>query len=329
MIEGLIWVFTAKCNLACKHCYVRTRFSSLPELELDEKLKLIEEAGELGVRYVGFSGGEPLIHPHFSAMIRRCWEAGVSAGVVTNCTVVKEVTAKLLARYEVWVTVSVDGSEQRTHEALRGPRTWEGVMRGIAELKKAGVEFATIMAVSPLNYEEADRYVELSSELGAEEACLIPIMRSGEAAKAGLAVEWREYAQAVRLAAEKAEELGFELSLWCTPFAPALTRSPYVRYWSCRQASVMDLDPSGRVLLCDVLDFVLTSVEGRGLRDVVRDYEIHPLVKAVTDPDLPQPCKDCPFSESCRGGCFARALMERGSLSEPDPLCPIAAREFS
>jgi len=330
MIESLIWVFTAKCNLECKHCYVRTRFSRVPELGLDEKLRLIEEASELGVEYIGFSGGEPLIHPHFPAMIKRCGELGVSAGTVTNGTAVTEAIARLLARHEVWVTVSVDGGGRRAHEALRGLGTWERVMRGIALLREAGVEFSTIMAVSSLNYREAGKYVELASKLGAEAACLIPVMKVGAASSAGLAVSWREYAQAVELAMEKAEELGLRLSLWCTPFAPALTRSPYVSYWSCRQAEVMDLDPGGRVLLCDVLDFVLTSVKGRCLREVVAEYEAHPLVRTVTNPTpLPQPCKSCPFSESCRGGCFARAFIERGTLNGPDPLCPLAAREFS
>ena len=326
MVEGLIWIFTAKCNLSCRHCYVQPRFSKIPELELNEKLRVIEEAGELGIDYIGFSGGEPLVHPHFPLLLERCHDLGMVNSIVTNGIALSYERARMLARYDVYVNVSVDGPDARTHELLRGPGTWSRLMKGIGALREAGVDFSMVMAVCRYNYLRSGDYVELAERLGAVRVSLIPVMRSGMAANSDLLVDSREYAEAVRQAVARAEELGMRLSLWCTPFAPLLTNSPYVGYWSCRQSSIADLDPGGRILLCDVLDFVVARVGRGGLREALIEYETHPLIRKVSEPQaLPRPCRSCPVANLCMGGCFARAFLERGTLEAADPLCPRAA----
>jgi radical SAM protein with 4Fe4S-binding SPASM domain len=39
---------------------------------------------------------------------------------------------------------------------------------------------------------------------------------------------------------------------------------------------------------------------------------------------LPRKCEGCEHAETCHGGCPATRLVVRGSLSERDPLCPLA-----
>jgi len=41
------------------------------------------------------------------------------------------------------------------------------------------------------------------------------------------------------------------------------------------------------------------------------------------DPVLAEPCVSCDNYDFCQGGCFSRAYIEKGSIEEPDPLCPI------
>ena len=326
MISGLIWIFTARCNLACKHCYVVPRMSSVRELPLHEKLELIDQAHELGIEYIGFSGGEPLIHPHFFKLVERCYEYGVETSVVTNGIALSEEVARRLARLEVYVNVSLDGPDRESHEGLRGPGTWERVLEGIEALKTAGAEFSTVLAIYPGNYSKAGDYVRFVRELGLDRASMIPVMNAGRSRDSGLAIGAKEYLKAIELATSAAEECGLHLSLWCTPFAPLVAGTSRISCWSCRLSDVADLDPGGRLLLCDVIDVVISSVEGKGLRTALEEFERHPLVLEISDPPvLPRECEECPIAWYCRGGCYARALLERRSLRGADPLCPRVA----
>ncbi len=321
MIDGIIWIFTSRCNMACPHCYISPRLTALTEMKLEDKLRLIREAGELGIDFIGLSGGEPLIHPHFEAMLKEIAEYDIRTSLVTNGTVVSDSVARLLSECETQVYVSVDGPPS-VHETLRGPGSWEKMSRGVKKLLDYGVSIATVMAVTRNNYTQTSEYVEEALNLGADYVALIPTMPAGRALSSGLFVGRKEYLKAVSDAVEKCGELGVDLVLWCTPFAPLIAKKLYVHYSTCRPSDIIDIDPGGRLLLCDVLDIVVGSV-AEGLERAAELYEKHPLVRLVTNPpELPEICRECPLVGSCRGGCYARSLLLRGSLNAGDPLCP-------
>ncbi len=324
LVDSVIWIITGACNLNCKHCYAY-KWRGKPELSLEEKLRLVNEFAECNIEYVNISGGEPLIHPHTRIVLDRLADNGIETSIVTNGTLVTRDWSRFLARRGVFVFVSLDGP-RHVHDMQRGEGTFDRVVRGVELLREEGVRFATIMAVSRINWRYAREFVDMSIQLGALKPILIPVMPFGKALENKIYVTAREYWYAVISAAERARELGAKLQLWCTPFAyssipPELHNVVEVSF--CRTAPVIDIDPQGDVLLCDVLDIKLGSVIGRKFREVVENVEQHPLVKKIfMPPSLPEECS-CPYSRLCRGGCFARALFQYGDLNAGDPLCPL------
>ena len=318
----VVWIMTAACNLSCRHCYT-WRFRGLRELSLEEKLRLARELAELGVEHVNITGGEPTIHPHFPEVFRELVDRGVGVSLSTNATVLRRGVLEMLSKAGSYVYVSLDGPRE-VHEWLRGHGTFDRVMQGVRELRSWGIPFTVVMAVSRVNYRYPGRVMEIASSVGAEEMAMIPVMPVGRARETGVYVEPGQYLEAIRIAEAKAEELGYPLSLWCTPFAPLVTRSRYVRHSFCRSLDIADIDPSGRLLLCDVTDVVVASVRDAGsFAEAWRRYVSSPVVNSVVSPSrLPEACETCPLRNACRGGCFARALALRGGLNAGDPLCP-------
>ncbi len=307
----------------CLHCYAY-RFRGLKELATDEALRIVEEAGETGVTHIGFSGGEVLTRKDFFKLVEKAREYDVEITVVLSGLLVNEYIAEKLAKNEVYVYLSFDGSERRIHEALRGPGSWKHPIRAARLFLEKGVWFSTVMAVCKLNFRNAGNYVRFASNIGADCACLIPVMPSGRASK-DLVLNPVEVVRVLKEVEYVAEELGYHASLWCTPFAGVLISSPYVHHSNCRTWHNIDLDPAGNALLCDVLDIKITSVAGRKLEEAVKEYEEHPLVRKVSQPVRQEPCSSCPLRNRCMGGCYARAWLIEGSLEKPDPLCPRVA----
>ncbi len=293
---------------------------------MKEKLSLIDEAHELGVRHISLTGGEVLVLEELELILRKIRECDMSVSMVTNGILLDRKRAKLLDHYEVYPIVSLDGAKRETHELIRGVGTWERVLNALKILKTEGIGFSTIMAINKLNYKEAGKYVELASSEGAITANLIPTMPSGRADER-IVPRANEIVSVIKSVSEIAASLKYHVNLWCTPFSPLVSRSPYVRGWGCRTLSVVDIDPSGRILLCDVLDFVLGDIRKGGLLRALEEYQSSPLLNAVVNPELKSPCITCPLRNLCRGGCFARAYLILKDLKAPDPLCPRVATQ--
>ena len=60
-MDTLALVLTLKCPLSCAHCIVDSSPSRTEALDTDFALRLIQDAARLGVRTVGFTGGEPFV----------------------------------------------------------------------------------------------------------------------------------------------------------------------------------------------------------------------------------------------------------------------------
>lgn len=308
------------CNLHCIHCYA-SRFLEADELTLEEKLRLIRELAEYGVSYVGLTGGEPLLNRDLEPCLRELHDYGIEYSVNTNATLMSEEKIKLLEEYDAYLFVSVDGAHKETHEKIRGAGAWEKLMRGLKLIRRRDLPFSTIMAVSSLNYMEAEDYVELAENLGAEAACMIPTMPAGRA-RSEITPRVNELVQALKLAEHAAKRHGYWISVWCYVPAKLIIDPSFVSTWAdCRRGKVVDIDPAGNLLLCDVLDLKLSNVK-KGFRAAFREYLEAKEVREVMIPRLREPCSSCELKGICMGGCYARSYLVYGVFDGPDPYCP-------
>lgn len=119
------------------------------------------------------------------------------------------------------------------------------------------------MTITSVNAHEAGAYVRLAKKLGASLAAMIPMIPS-RGSDPLLIPSRSQVLKAIGDAEDAAEKLKFLASLWCSPFATSLVRSKYVSVGECPPDS-MDIEPGGKVLLCDTLDFVVADTRKDGL----------------------------------------------------------------
>ena len=65
------WQVTNECNLACLHCIEESGPGKAFRDELDEGqiFNILEQFMDHQIPYLSFSGGEPMVHPHFFKMV--------------------------------------------------------------------------------------------------------------------------------------------------------------------------------------------------------------------------------------------------------------------
>ncbi len=326
-MEWLIWIITGRCNLRCIHCYASI-YEGETELPLKTVLSVLEEAAELGVRHVSFTGGEPLLRRDMLEILEMAKDMGFSVNVFTNSVPVDQETAARLARLEVGVNTSLDGPNAEVHERLRGPGSWARAVEGIRRLVDAGINVHVNITISNLNYLHIGDTVRKAYEMGASSVSVIPAMPAGRALENRVYAKRSHVEEALRQVERTVEESGVEVGVWCVPFCRSLIRSSLV-YCSgtCRRWRVVDLSPSGRLLLCDVLGVGGGNAATQGFRKAYLNLLAHPLYReAVADTRPVEHCISCRLWSRCLGGCYARSLRLKGTPHGPDPLCIIGSQ---
>ena len=83
-----------RCNLACTYCNEFDKTSD--PVPLEAMNRRIDRLAELGTAMIGFSGGEPLLHPNLDEMIARVRERGIVVFILTNGYLLTESRIKRL-----------------------------------------------------------------------------------------------------------------------------------------------------------------------------------------------------------------------------------------
>ena len=139
-----LWINTGTlCNLACRSCYIESSPTNdaLVYLSLAEVETFLAEAGALGTREIGFTGGEPFMNRDIVAMIAAALARGFEVLVLTNAMrPMRRFEADLLAlpRDRLTFRVSLDHYSAAAHEAERGAGTWDKALDGLRWLKANG-----------------------------------------------------------------------------------------------------------------------------------------------------------------------------------------------
>jgi MoaA/NifB/PqqE/SkfB family radical SAM enzyme len=121
------WFVTYRCNLSCEFCSVHNRTAT--ELAAGEIISMLERFHKIGLRRVGFSGGEALLREDIGELVTGAKKIGVFSSVFTNGRLLAE-KADSISDTNL-VMVSVDGSEQ-VHDRSRGQGATKRTVEGIA-----------------------------------------------------------------------------------------------------------------------------------------------------------------------------------------------------
>ncbi len=321
--DVIIAIVTSACNLKCGYCYVR-RFGAC-SWDVNNGMKVIDEAADIGVAHINFTGGEPLMlwDSLTKPLMKRAVSKGIGVSVVTNGHFMTESIAKELKLLGAYVYISLDTVDPLKFSKLRRGGDLSRVLRALEILRSVGVEFTVVFTVSTLNYTDFPKVAEVAAKYGAVSVAAIPVMPS-RGVDRSLVPSPEHVKRVVSDGLRLRKEGVIDVEFWCMPFIQVFTGVPFI-YW-CRTNSVIDIGPDGSVLLCDIIDVKLGNAFREGLKSVIDRYVTSEIAKEITSPSkLPQPCATCRYAKTCMGGCYARAYLEYGNFNGGDPLCPIVA----
>ncbi len=165
---------TGDCPQNCAYCYNRGR--SGVTMDTRTILELVRELKEMGVFWIGLTGGEPLLNRDLPAIVRAIGEDCCAKLFTTGHGLTEELAGELKKAGLYYVTVSLDHMDEKTHDRIRGYRgAFRTALRAIETLRKLGdmhVSVSTVLSGNMLETGNVEEFLAFLRRLDVDEAWL-------------------------------------------------------------------------------------------------------------------------------------------------------------
>ena len=159
----LQWHLTQSCDLHCRHCYDRSARATVPlsdALRVLDDLRAFCQARRVS-GHVSLSGGNPLLHPHFTEIYRAAASHGFGLVILGNPAPRERIEELIAIRRPGFYQVSLEGLPEH-NDWVRGPGHFERTVAFLGILKELGV--STMMMLT-LTADNIDQVIPLTERL--------------------------------------------------------------------------------------------------------------------------------------------------------------------
>ena len=278
-LETISLELTHACNLDCMHCVDYPHQKRANELSWQELKNLIPQMKEMGIGYVCFTSGEPLLSPHFLNYSELLRQMGFKLGVITNGTLFTDsiINRMHTIGFEI-VGISIDGPEA-IHDTLRQkPGIFQKAVAAIIKLKEKRMRVSISTCINSLTINYVNHLKNILVDLNIDEWQLICMVKQDKVRfkeiKCGEAT-WKKMDQLILNIRDKCN---YPFNLRVMNCLGVLKKS--MKYSGMSQQCVagktlFSISSDGKVLGCltQPEDYVIGNLREKTLKEIWIDFQ--------------------------------------------------------
>ncbi len=335
-----IWNFTNRCNLNCLHCYSKSSPYGEDTLSTRKIFEIIDQLKEGGVKFIIFSGGEPLIRKDIFKIASYCKEKGIFTYLSSNGLYITPNNAKEIVESFGYIGISIDGDE-KTHNYFRGLEgAYKRSLKSIEYIHQAGGKVGLRFTITKATKESLPHIFELAKKEGVDKLYISHLVYSGRGLdnlKMDLTKEERK--EAVEYIISQAFEnrnldivtgnmemdaIAFleEFGKRYPTFKEKLLQR--LKKWGGNSAGrrLVNIDSEGNVKPDPFFPITLGNLFENSFKKIWENPNNPTLQKLREFPrKLKGKCEGCKWIDICNGGSRPRAWAIYGDLWAEDPSC--------
>ncbi len=159
-----VWEITFACNMRCKHCGSSCTTKKPNELTEEEALNVCDQIGEMGLKHITISGGEPLMSDYWYKIAKRLKENNITPNMITNGWLLTKEQIELAKESGISnIAISLDGTKD-THDFMRREGSFDRISKAFDLLKECGMPASSITTVNNRNLKELPAIYEFLKE---------------------------------------------------------------------------------------------------------------------------------------------------------------------
>jgi PqqA peptide cyclase len=323
---GLLAELTHRCPLHCPYCSNPLELDRRSlELDGDTWKRVIDEAAEIGVLQIYFSGGEPMLRKEIAGLVAHATRAGLYTNLITSGVGYKPEALEAVADAGLdHIQLSVQGIEDEAADHVAGMKGAAAAKRRIVdEIRRIGLRLTVNAVIHRQNVTQIPALVQLAEDWGAARIEIAHVQYYGWAItnRKTLMPTRAQVDRAMADVAEARARTEGRMVIDCVvPDYYARFPKPCMGGWAAR---LMNITPSGRALPCHAAE----TIKGLGF-DNVRDRSLGDIwnhgaaFNAFRGTDwMQEPCRSCDRRHDDFGGCRCQAMAIAGDPAATDPAC--------
>ncbi len=315
----LQWHITQSCDLHCRHCYDR---SDRVAMGLEQGLRVLDQLYDFTQSHhvfaqVTFTGGNPLLHPHFNTLYQGAEDRGFMTAILGNPMPRKRIEEFVSIRMPEFYQVSLEGLREQ-NDCIRGSGHFDRTLEFLDLLRDIGVYSMVMLTLTKANKDDVLALAELLRDrVDLFTFNRLAMVGEGAALASVEAEYFPEFLQTYLQAAEKNPCMGVKENLFnLLRYQQGRKMGGGCAGYGCGAAfNFLSLLPDGEVHACRKLPSLLGNLFHQSLE------EIYHSVQAKRYRQGPESCRGCEIRPVC-GGCLAVAYgYGLDIFREPDPYC--------
>jgi radical SAM protein with 4Fe4S-binding SPASM domain len=321
---------THQCSLACVHCSSDAHRDNNKVMSIDNCIKIIKSAAELGVEETSFSGGEPFCWDGLMKCVSMANDLNIKTIVYTSGNIenFNEKCFQLFNYGLKEVVFSLYSDDPQKHDRItRRNDSFNKTIRAIIEAKNIGLIVKVHFVVMKSNYQQLENIIKLCEIHGVTSLSILRFVPQGRGKMLNSSImDQKDYLVLKNVIIRNRNRktnirtgspLNF-LMLNDNPICPAgvdrLIIGPDLNIFPCDAFKGYPFDvffPNDKY----------SNLLNRSLQECWKKSEYLNFIRSEIE-EYGEKCTKCPSFNFCRSGCLAQKRIIYGDFQKkPDPSC--------
>lgn len=326
---AILFELSHRCPLQCPYCSNPIELVRAgAELDTATWRRVLDEANEIGILQVHFSGGEPTVRKDLEELVAHAAGIGLYSNLITSGVLLDRARFERLVEAGLdHLQLSIQDSDPANADRIGGYGGGHARKMDLAGwVRAAGLPLTVNAPVHRQNLEHLEAIIDLAVELGAGRLEVAHVQYYGWGLKnrAALMPTRAQLDRATEVVeAARARLKGVMVFDYVVPDYYARRPKACMGGWA-RQ--FLNVTPTGKVLPCHAAETIpglaFESVTDRPLAEIWRNSEAFNRFRGTGW--MAEPCRSCERREIDWGGCRCQAFAIVGKAGATDPACGLS-----
>ena len=156
---------TYRCNAKCLFCDIwkKKNYQETLDCSLEDVAHNLPQLKKIGIKFIDFTGGEPLLHPELPKMLQLAKCHRFCTSITTNCRLYQHRATELKGLISL-LHFSLDSMDKKKNDRIRGKGSYASVMESIEVAKSLGERPDLLFTETQANFKAIEELARFAQE---------------------------------------------------------------------------------------------------------------------------------------------------------------------